>query len=69
MKILTILAILATTSLFSDVGGVAPGSQDSHGNQTGPCAPWDGNGVMDSWLASLPEINDNYASPETGVKQ
>lgn len=64
VKLLTMCAILASASLFCDVGGTAPGSQDSHGNPTGPCAPWDGNGVMDSWLASIQMIDDHYAVPE-----
>lgn len=64
MKTFAMLAILATNPMFSDVGGVAPGSQDSHGNQTGPCAPWDGNGVMDGWICTTKMIDDHYAVPE-----
>jgi len=58
MRKLAICTILATASAYGDfldhgIAGsmgdydhLAPGSEDSHGNQCGPVAPWDGNGDL-----------------------
>lgn len=68
MRLFAMCAIVAMTSIYGvDFGKTDPNSQDRNGNQIGPCAPWDSNGVTSGGWDSFDDccmINDHYAMPE-----